>query len=161
MCWIELHLPQCTSRVTWRAGVRWFPPHVAGRSDPEVNRSGVIRLVGVFEVILGLMGAADSRSRSVSYGLDEQDSVTVIHGVKVTTPQQHLHFKHGIIIIIMSCVIPLHLYEMWMTYSAVIVLLWTEVCCNCPCFELWEYESISFSLVSLIHMWYDDEICSF
>lgn len=30
------------------------------------------------------MGAADSRSRSVSYGLDEQDNVTVIHGVKVT-----------------------------------------------------------------------------
>ncbi|XP_016424406.1 MICOS complex subunit mic25a-like isoform X1 [Sinocyclocheilus rhinocerous] len=30
------------------------------------------------------MGAADSRSRSVSYGLDEQDNVTVIHGVKLS-----------------------------------------------------------------------------
>uniref|UniRef100_A0A8C1UJ89 Coiled-coil-helix-coiled-coil-helix domain containing 6b n=1 Tax=Cyprinus carpio TaxID=7962 RepID=A0A8C1UJ89_CYPCA len=30
------------------------------------------------------MGAADSKSRSVSYGLDEQDNVTVIHGVKLS-----------------------------------------------------------------------------
>ncbi|KAI2663191.1 MICOS complex subunit mic25a [Labeo rohita] len=30
------------------------------------------------------MGASDSRSRSVSYGLDEQDNVTVLHGVKLS-----------------------------------------------------------------------------
>ncbi|XP_039512389.1 coiled-coil-helix-coiled-coil-helix domain containing 6b isoform X3 [Pimephales promelas] len=30
------------------------------------------------------MGAADSRSGSVSYGLDEQDSVTVLQGVKLS-----------------------------------------------------------------------------
>lgn len=34
------------------------------------------------------MGAGDSRSRSVSYGLDEQDNVTVLQGVKVTP--QHI-----------------------------------------------------------------------
>ncbi|KAK2888767.1 hypothetical protein Q8A67_014142 [Cirrhinus molitorella] len=30
------------------------------------------------------MGASDSKSRSVSYGLDEQDNVTVLHGVKLS-----------------------------------------------------------------------------
>lgn len=35
------------------------------------------------------MGAGESRS--VSYGLDEEENVTVLHGVKVTPQHYHLY----------------------------------------------------------------------